>query len=72
MQSFSLDETNRFVITGYQQQRPFSSFLPGIAGRMGTPLWAFYVNRGQAMASFGVESKTRPSRSSNRPIRLTR
>jgi hypothetical protein len=60
MTPFSLDETNRFVISGYQQQRPFSSFLPGIAGRLGTPLWAFYVNRGQAIASFGVESKDSP------------
>jgi hypothetical protein len=60
MPPFSLDETNRFVISGYQQQRPFSSFLPGIAGRLGTPLWAFYVNRGQGIASFGVESKDSP------------
>ena len=36
---------------------PFASFLPGIAGPLGIPLWAFYVNRGQAMASFGVGSK---------------
>jgi hypothetical protein len=60
MVTFGLDESDRFTITGYQQQRPFSSFLPGIAGRSGTPLWAFYVNRGQAMASFGVESKDSP------------
>jgi len=40
--------------------RPFSSFLPGIAGLLGIPLWAFYVNRGQAIASFGVESKDSP------------
>ena len=40
--------------------RPFSSFLPGIAGPLGIPLWAFYVNRGQAIASFGVESKDSP------------
>jgi hypothetical protein len=60
MPNFSLDSNQRFVIEGYQQMRPFASFLPGIAGELGTPLWAFYVNRGQAIASFGVESKDAP------------
>jgi hypothetical protein len=60
MTQFNLDPSNRFVITGYAAMRPFSSFLPGIAGPMGIPLWAFYVNRGQAMAGFGVESKDSP------------
>ena len=27
-----------FVIHDYQKQKPFSSFLPGIAGYMGKPL----------------------------------
>jgi len=60
MDNFTLDETNRFVISSYQQQRPFASFLPGIAGSLGIPMWAFYVNRGQAISSFGVESKDSP------------
>jgi hypothetical protein len=60
MTQFHLDQLNRFVITGYAEMRPFSSFLPGIAGPMGIPLWAFYVNRGQAIAGFGVESKDFP------------
>ena len=60
MTQFHLDSSNRFIIDGYATMRPFSSFLPGIAGPMGVPLWAFYVNRGQAMASFGVESKDSP------------
>ena len=34
--------------------------LAGIAGPLGIPMWAFYVNRGQAIASFGVQSKDTP------------
>jgi hypothetical protein len=60
MTQFQLDQLNRFIITGYAEMRPFSSFLPGIAGPMGIPLWVFYVNRGQAIAGFGVESKDFP------------
>jgi hypothetical protein len=55
-----LDEASRFVLANYQQQRPFASFLPGIAGPLGIPMWVFYVNRGQAIASFGIESKDSP------------
>lgn len=32
----------------------------GVAGIYGKPLWSFYVNRGQGIASFGVESKDSP------------
>lgn len=52
-----LDEHGRFVIHDYQQQRPFSSLLPGVAGAMGIPMWVFYVNRGQIISSFGVQDK---------------
>jgi len=51
------DTQGRFILPTFDQARPFSSFLPGIAGRMGVPMWVFYVNRGQGIASFGVESK---------------
>jgi hypothetical protein len=54
------DERGRFLIRDYASRRPFSSFLPGIAGPLGIPLWAFYVNRGQALASFGIETKDNP------------
>lgn len=54
------DPLGRFILPNFQQARPFSSFLPGIAGTLGIPLWVFYVNRGQAIASFGVESKDKP------------
>lgn len=60
MNNFKLDDNDRFIITDYQQQRPFSSTLPGIAGRMGIPMWVFYVNRGQVITSFGVENKDHP------------
>ena len=38
----------------------FSSFLPGVAGYFGRPVWAFYVNRGQGIASFGTATKDYP------------
>jgi hypothetical protein len=60
MNNTFFDATGRFVIRDYSAQRPFASFLPGIAGPRGVPLWVFYVNRGQAIASFGVGSKDTP------------
>jgi hypothetical protein len=54
---YALDADNRFVIDQYNDLAPFASFLPGIAGTLGRPAWAFYVNRGQAIASFGVRNK---------------
>jgi hypothetical protein len=60
MKSYHFDPLDRFVIEDYDTMPPFSSFLPGIAGPLGIPLWAFYVNRGQAIASFGVGSKDMP------------
>jgi len=49
-----------FTIDNYNQKRPFSSFLPGIAGLNGIPLWAFYVNRGQGISGFGLQDKNHP------------
>lgn len=46
-----------FIMTDYHRAKPFSSFLPGIAGVWGVPLWLYYVNRGQAVACFGTEDK---------------
>ncbi|GAA0358167.1 hypothetical protein GCM10008932_08600 [Alkalibacterium iburiense] len=54
---YNLREDGQFQITYYQEASPFASFLPAISGTDGIPLWAFYVNRGQALASFGVENK---------------
>lgn len=50
-------DDQRFKIDNYHQTSPFASFLPGLAGEDGIPMWVFYVNRGQAIASFGVENK---------------
>jgi hypothetical protein len=44
----------------YDARSTFSSFLPGVAGYFGKPVWAFYVNRGQAMATLGTSSKDYP------------
>ncbi len=60
MTQHHFDPQNRFVIEDFDTFPAFASFLPGIAGPLGIPLWAFYVNRGQAIASFGVESKDNP------------
>lgn len=51
------DEKGRFVIENYGKQTTFSSFLPGIGGLYGIPIWCFYVNRGQAVTSFGIQDK---------------
>lgn len=51
------DSQNRYVIKAYQTKPTFSSFLPGIAGAMGIPVWCYYNNRGQAVCSFGVQDK---------------
>lgn len=52
-----LDQQGRFVISDYMRREPFSSFLPGIAGERGIPMWCYYVSRGQCVTSFGVEDK---------------
>jgi len=48
------------VIEDYNSAKPFASFLPGIAGVDGIPMWVYYVNRGQGIAGFGIESKEKP------------
>ena len=54
---FYLNGEGHFIIENYNQSNPFSNFFPGIAGIWGVPMWVFYVNRGQCIASFGIESK---------------
>lgn len=54
---YRLDEQGRFWIDHYDKQPAFASFLPGIAGPDGVPLWCLYVNRAQAISSFGVANK---------------
>ncbi len=50
-------ENDEFVIQNFHNKKTFASFLPGLAGKRGIPLWAFYVNRGQGIASFGLQDK---------------
>ena len=59
LSKYQLEPDGRFISRDYQNQKPFSNFLPGIAGLYGIPMWVFYVNRGQGIASFGVRDKDR-------------
>lgn len=52
-----IESNGKFCFDKYDQQAPFSNFFPGLGGKSGIPLWLFYVNRGQAVSSFGVQSK---------------
>lgn len=56
MENYRL-EGQTFVIDDYDKMPAFSSFLPGLAGVKGIPMWTFYTNRGQGMNSFGVDNK---------------
>ncbi len=49
-----------FVVEDYNRQKPFASFLPGVAGKKGIPLWCFYVNRAQGVSGFGLKDKSAP------------
>ncbi len=55
--TYYFDNNKRFVVEDYNKVRPFSNFMPGIAGLMGIPLWMYYVNRGQCVACFGTRDK---------------
>ncbi|MBT2640021.1 cellobiose phosphorylase [Bacillus sp. ISL-39] len=57
MERYSFDDNQYLVIQEFDQAKTFSSFLPGLAGLYGIPIWAFYVNRGQGIVSFGVQDK---------------
>src|SRR5450631_3737993 len=54
---YYLDNNGAFVIDDYNQAKLFADFFPGVSGLYGIPMWAFYVNRGQGLSSFGIESK---------------
>lgn len=51
------DHKNRYRIQEYHKKPTFASFLPGLSGVHGIPVWCFYVNRGQCITSFGLEDK---------------
>lgn len=46
-----------YTMKDYGRKSTFSSFLPGIVGIKGIPIWCYYVNRGQGVVSFGVDNK---------------
>ncbi len=50
-------EEREYICSNYLKTPEFASFLPGIAGISGIPLWCYYVNRGQGVVSFGSENK---------------
>lgn len=54
---YYISKENEFVIENYHSAPSFSSFLPGIAGEFGCPMWVFYTNRCQAVTSAGVFDK---------------
>lgn len=53
----NFDLNNRFIIKNYDLKDPVSNFLNGLSGEWGSPMWAFFVNRGQAITSFGIQNK---------------
>lgn len=55
--SYELESDGRYRIGSYDEASAFSSFLPGISGPDGVPLWCMYVNRAQVITSFGVANK---------------
>lgn len=55
--NYYLNPQGEFVIENYNYAKPFANFFPGIAGKYGIPMWVFYVNRGQCIASFGTKDK---------------
>ncbi|MEW5895008.1 MAG: hypothetical protein AB1650_04550 [Candidatus Omnitrophota bacterium] len=71
---YALDENGAFLLENYNQAKPFSNFFPGVAGLWGIPMWLFYVNRGQCVSSFGIESKDKAMMEflpANKAYRLT-
>lgn len=52
-----IQEGNQFLLENYDRAELFTDFLSGIAGERGIPMWAYVVNRGQCISSFGVSDK---------------
>eukprot|EP01039_Chlorochromonas_danica_P007689 gene7689-8496_t len=51
------DDQQRFILRDFDKAKPMASFLNGLGGLWGVPMWAFYVNRGQGISSFGRQNK---------------
>ena len=54
---YTFNDNNEFIIEDYDKALSFASFLPGIAGINGIPMWSYYCNRAQCMSSFGIKDK---------------
>lgn len=50
-------QNKAYEMKNYGKSSTFASFLPGISGVKGIPIWCYYVNRGQGVVSFGVDNK---------------
>lgn len=55
--SENFDAYGRYIMRNFDQVKPMSNFLAGLGGLWGIPMWAFYCNRGQGIAGFGVQNK---------------
>ena len=64
------DALGRFIMHSFDRFKPMASFLPGVAGVWGVPMWAFYVNRGQGVATFGVQNKENGSTPTSSAFKL--
>lgn len=53
----SFDVLGRYVMTNFDRRKPMASFLPGLGGLWGIPMWTFYINRGQGICAFGIQNK---------------
>ena len=60
MTNFVVRLLDHYVLEDFDAKPSFSSFLPAVAGVYGIPVWSFYINRGQGVASFGFKSKEFP------------
>lgn len=54
---YELRPNGDLELTDYNRAKLCCSFLPGIAGKNAIPSWAFYINRGQCLAGFGIRDK---------------
>ena len=52
-----IEAKGKYRIDNFDEGSAFSSFLPGIGGLDGVPVWCMYVNRGQAVVSFGAANR---------------
>ena len=55
--AYEIFSDGSFEVRNYNQAPAYAGFLPGISGIWGIPMWAFFVNRGQGLCSFGVGDK---------------